>query len=127
MKLKNSLVLLPLAALLSVEAISQSNNFPVTYKTIKVDWLDIFYCEPVVPSKPTILLYHVFPSSSHMYRDLINDLSFGYHLIAPDFPGFGESSQPSTSAYNYTFDQLSKTIDQFIDQLKIKKLSLYVQ
>lgn len=127
MKLKNALVLLSLATSLSLEAASQTNAYPVTYKTIKVDGQDIFYREAGDPSKPTILLLHGFPSSSHMYRNLIDDLAFGYHLIAPDFPGFGESSQPATTAYNYTFDQLSKTIDQFIDQLQIKKLSLYVQ
>jgi pimeloyl-ACP methyl ester carboxylesterase len=127
MKLKNALVLLFMTALLSFQAASQTNAYPVTYKTIKVDGLNIFYREAGDPSKPTILLLHGFPSSSHMYRNLINDLSFGYHLIAPDFPGFGESSQPATTAYNYSFDQLSKTIDQFIDQLQIKKLSLYVQ
>ena len=89
--------------------------------------MTIFYREAGDPSKPTILLLHGFPSSSHMYRDLINDLSFGYHLIAPDYPGFGESSHPSVTVYKYTFEQLSTTIEHFIDQLQIKKLSLYMQ
>jgi pimeloyl-ACP methyl ester carboxylesterase len=120
-------IYLLLIAFIPLAAFSQAKQFPVSFKTMKVDGLDIFYREAGDPSKPTILLLHGFPSSSHMYRDLINDLSFAYHLIAPDYPGFGESSHPSTSEYSYTFDQLSKTIDHFIDQLNIKKLSLYVQ
>ena len=99
----------------------------LNFKTVKVDGLDIFYREAGDKNKPTILLLHGFPSSSHMYRDLINDLSADYHLIAPDYPGFGQSSSPSPSAYNYSFDNLALTINNFIDALELKKLSLYVQ
>ena len=99
----------------------------LNFKTVKVDGLDIFFREAGDKNKPTILLLHGFPSSSHMYRDLINDLSADYHLIAPDYPGFGQSSSPSPSAYNYSFDNLSLTINYFIDALELKKLSLYVQ
>lgn len=99
----------------------------LNFKMVKVDGLDIFYREAGDKNKPTILLLHGFPSSSHMYRDLINDLSSDYHLIAPDYPGFGQSSSPSPSAYHYTFDNLALTINHFIDALKIKKFSLYVQ
>src|SRR5688572_4285604 len=97
------------------------------FKTVKVGGLDIFFREAGDKNKPTILLLHGFPSSSHMYRDLINDLSSDYHLIAPDYPGFGQSSSPSPSAYHYSFDNLALTINHFIDALKIKKFSLYVQ
>jgi pimeloyl-ACP methyl ester carboxylesterase len=99
----------------------------VHFETLKVDGLDIFYREAGDKNKPTILLLHGFPSSSHMYRDLINDLSSDYHLIAPDYPGFGQSSAPNTTAYNYTFDNLALTISHFIDALGIKKFSMYVQ
>ena len=99
----------------------------LNFKTIKVDGLDIFYREAGDKNKPAILLLHGFPSSSHMYRDLINDLSADYHLIAPDYPGFGQSSSPSPSAYNYSFDNLALTINHFIDALELKKFSLYVQ
>jgi pimeloyl-ACP methyl ester carboxylesterase len=99
----------------------------LSFKTVKVDGLDIFYREAGDKNKPTILLLHGFPSSSHMYRDLINDLSADYHLIAPDYPGFGQSSSPSISAYNYRFDNLALTINQFIDALELKNFSLYVQ
>jgi pimeloyl-ACP methyl ester carboxylesterase len=98
----------------------------LNFKTVKVDGLDIFYREAGDKKNPTILLLHGFPSSSHMYRDLINDLSADYHLIAPDYPGFGQSNSPSTSLYNYTFDNLSLTINHFIDMLELKKFSLYV-
>ena len=97
------------------------------FKTAKIDGLEIFYREAGVKNKPTILLLHGFPSSSHMYRDLINDLSAEFHLIAPDYPGFGQSSSPSTSVYNYSFDSLALTINHFIDALELKKISLYVQ
>ena len=98
----------------------------LNFKTAKVEELDIFYREAGDENKPTILLLHGFPSSSHMFRDLINDLSADYHLIAPDYPGFGQSSSPSPSAYHYSFDNLASTINHFIDALGLRKLSLYV-
>jgi len=97
------------------------------FRTVKVDGLDIFYREAGDKNKPKILLLHGFPSSSHMYRDLINDLSADFHLIAPDYPGFGQSSAPSPLVYNYSFDNLTLTINQFIDALELRKFSLYVQ
>ena len=96
------------------------------FKTVKVKGVDIFYREAGDKSKPTILFLHGFPSSSHMYRDLINDLSADYHLIAPDYPGFGQSGSPSPAVYHYSFDNLASTINHFIDQLELKKFSLYV-
>jgi pimeloyl-ACP methyl ester carboxylesterase len=95
------------------------------FKTVKIDGLDIFYREAGDKNNPTILLLHGFPSSSHMYRDLINDLSEDYHLIAPDYPGFGQSSSPSSSAYEYSFDNLTLTVNHFIDSLKLDKIILY--
>ena len=97
------------------------------FKTVKVDGLNIFYREAGNRKNPTILLLHGFPSSSHMYRDLINDLSEDFHLVAPDYPGFGQSSAPSLSAYDYSFDNLAQTINRFIDVLDLKNFSLYVQ
>ncbi len=76
--------------------------------------------------KPTIVLLHGFPSSSHMFRDLINDLSADYHLIAPDYPGFGQSSSPAIADYNYSFDNLALTMEHFIDSLGLRKFSLYL-
>ena len=99
----------------------------VQYKTIMIGGLDIFYREAGDPSKPTILLLHGFPSSSHMYRDLLRDLAPTYHVIAPDYPGFGLSSCPGEDQYEYTFDNLATTMEQFINALKLTELILYVQ
>lgn len=99
----------------------------VFFRSIKVDGLAIFYREAGTPGKPVILLLHGFPSSSRMYNDLMRDLADSYHLIAPDYPGFGQSSAPVTTAYTYTFDNLTTTISHFIDQLGLKKFSLYLQ
>ena len=98
----------------------------IRYKTIRVDGLDVFYREAGNKKNPAILLLHGFPSSSHMFRDLINDLSDFYFLIAPDYPGFGQSSAPSPSEYHYSFDNLATTINHFIDALDLRKFSLYV-
>ncbi|MEN2398692.1 alpha/beta hydrolase [Flavobacterium sp. MC2016-06] len=99
----------------------------VEYKTILVDSLKIFYREAGEATKPTIILLHGFPSSSHMYRNLIDELAHNYHVIAPDYPGFGQSSAPTPQEYQYTFDNLSITIEHFIDKLKIMKTSFYIQ
>jgi len=98
----------------------------LSFKTVKIDGLDIFYREAGDKNKPTILLLHGFPSSSHMFRYLIDDLSADYHLIAPDYPGFGQSSSPSVSTYNYSFDNLAQTINRFIDALGLEEFTLYV-
>ncbi len=103
------------------------SNRRVLYKTIKIDGQDIFYREAGDKNKPAILLLHGFPSSSHMYRDLINHLSDSYHLIAPDYPGFGQSSMPSAKDFAYTFDNLALVVTHFIDAIGLKKFSLYVQ
>jgi len=99
----------------------------IQYKSVTVDDVNIFYREAGDPSKPLIVLLHGFPSSSHMYRDLMNDLKNDFHLLAPDYPGFGNSDMPSLNAYNYTFDQLSITIEKWIDALQLKPFALYIQ
>ena len=96
-------------------------------KIIKINGLSIFYREAGQENKEKILLLHGFPSSSHMYKDLIEELSDTYHLIAPDFPGFGLSSAPSTSDFEYTFDNVSSIVEQFIDTLKLDSFYLFVQ
>ncbi len=103
------------------------NNKTVTFKTVKIDGLDIFYREAGDKTKPTILLLHGFPSSSHMFRDLINDLSDSFHLVAPDYPDFGQSSAPSAKDYQYSFANLTAVLEDFIEALELKTLSLYVQ
>ena len=99
----------------------------VTYHTVNIDGLDIFYREAGDPSKPTILLLHGFPASSHMFRNLIPALADRFHLVAPDYPGFGQSSAPSVNEFNYTFDNLAGVIDKFTNTIGLKTYSLYVQ
>ncbi len=99
----------------------------VSYKTVRIDGLDIFYREAGDRSKPTILLLHGFPTSSFMFRNLIPALADRYHIVAPDYPGFGSSSIPDMKDFNYTFDNLANAIDKFTVALSLKKYSLYVQ
>lgn len=96
------------------------------YKTLMIDGLDIFYREAGSPDDTTILLLHGFPTSSHMFRNLIQMLSDRFHLVAPDYPGFGSSSMPRVDEFEYTFDRLSQIIEKFTDKLGLKKYSLYV-
>src|SRR5687767_8884470 len=95
------------------------NNLPskslhTQYRKTKIEEIEIFYREAGDPKKPTILLLHGFPSSSHMYRDLIELLAPHYHLIAPDYPGFGLSSKPSPEIFTYSFDHIAVILEKFI-------------
>jgi pimeloyl-ACP methyl ester carboxylesterase len=99
----------------------------VAYRTVTVNGIDLFYREAGPANGPTVLLLHGWPASSHMFRDLIPKLADRFHVIAPDYPGFGFTSQPSTSEFTYTFDNIANLIDAFIDTLGITKLSMYVQ
>jgi pimeloyl-ACP methyl ester carboxylesterase len=99
----------------------------VHYRTVRVVGIDIFYREAGPVQAPTILLLHGFPTSSHMFRDLIPLLSDRYHLVAPDYPGFGNSSTPGVREFDYAFDHLADVIQEFTDALKLTKYSLYAQ
>lgn len=96
------------------------------YRTINVQNLDIFYREAGSRSNPTIVLLHGFPTSSHMFRNLIPALSDQFHLLAPDYPGFGNSAMPDVKAFDYTFDRLAETMAAFLAKLKVERYSLYV-
>jgi len=96
------------------------------HKTVKVDGLNIFYRESGNKDRPTILLLHGFPTSSHMFRNLMVDLSDRYHLLAPDYPGFGNSDQPLMKDFDYTFDNLAKVVEGFLDAVGVKKFSVYL-
>jgi len=99
----------------------------ITYHTVKVDGLNLFYREAGEPSRPTIVLLHGFPSSSHMYRDLIPKLAVKYHVIATDYPGFGYSDQPAATDFAYTFDHLAAVTDDLLNLLNLDKYSIYIQ
>jgi pimeloyl-ACP methyl ester carboxylesterase len=96
------------------------------YNTIKVDGLNIFYREAGPKDAPVVLLLHGYPTSSHMYRNLIPILSKKYRVIAPDLPGFGFSDAPDHLQFAYTFDNLAKSMQGFIDQLGLKRFAIYV-
>src|SRR5213594_2792806 len=98
----------------------------VTYHTTQVDGVKLFYREAGPKDAPTVVLLHGFPSSSHMFRELIPRLSDKYHVVAPDYPGFGYSDAPSPDQYVYTFDHLTDTVDHFLDQKGITKYSIYI-
>lgn len=97
-----------------------------TYRTVSIDGLDIFYREAGSRSNPTILLLHGFPTSSHMFRNLIPALADRFHLVAPDYPGYGNSSMPTVNEFDYTFDHLAEIMEKFIAAIDLKKYSLYV-
>ncbi|NET74463.1 MAG: alpha/beta hydrolase, partial [Sphaerospermopsis sp. SIO1G2] len=88
--------------------------------------LEIFYREAGDKNNPTILLLHGFPTSSHMFRNLIPTLADKFHLIAPDYPGFGASSMPKVDEFEYSFDNLSDIIEKLVNQLNLQKYFLYL-
>ncbi|WP_411347604.1 alpha/beta fold hydrolase [Paenibacillus sp. WLX2291] len=98
----------------------------VQHKIAVVQGLNLFYREAGNRNNPTILLLHGFPSSSHMYRNLILQLEDDYHIIAPDYPGFGNSDQPSMTEFDYTFEGIAELVNAFVEQLNLKQYSLYV-
>ena len=105
----------PSAALAQREkaSIPPSDTDPsrVLHKTIEIDGLDIFYREAGPKDAPNVLLLHGFPTSSHMFRNLIPALSDKYHVLAPDYPGYGNSSMPGLAEFDYTFDRMAQLIE----------------
>lgn len=99
----------------------------ITYNTVKIDGLDIFYREAGNKTKPTILLLHGFPTSSFMFRNLIPRLADKFHVVAPDYPGYGQSSMPKVNEFDYTFENLTNIVEKFTNAVGLTKYSLYVQ
>lgn len=100
---------------------------PTFYRTLTVDGCSIFYREAGPSSAPTLLLLHGLPSSSRMFQSLMDRLSDRYHLVAPDYPGFGHSDWPPLAQYSYTFDHLAQTMNKFSQALRLNRYSLYMQ
>ena len=96
------------------------------FKTVDVDGTEIFYREAGDVARPTLLLLHGFPTSSHMFRDLIPELADRYHIVAPDLPGFGQSAMAPRDQYAYTFDNIANTIDRFTEVLGLAKFAIYI-
>jgi pimeloyl-ACP methyl ester carboxylesterase len=99
----------------------------VFYRTVKVDGLSIFYRESGPKDAPAILLLHGLPSSSRMYEPLLSRLADCYHLIAPDYPGFGHSDWPDRAQFSYTFDRLAEIVNHFTEAIELPRYTLYMQ
>ncbi|MDX2148354.1 MAG: alpha/beta hydrolase [Planctomycetota bacterium] len=112
-------------------SVSHVDRPVVHHRVVRVDGLDIFYRESAPanldPSKPTILLLHGFPTSSHMFRNLIPALADQYRVVAPDYPGYGNSSMPSVDEFEYSFDNLAKVVDGFTRAVGVTNFVMYVQ
>lgn len=102
------------------------NAFDTRYRTATIEGLEVFYREAGDPANPTLLLLHGFPSSSHMFRNLISSLSDQYHLVAPDHIGFGRSAMPSVTEFTYSFDNLTAVTEKLIEHLGLDRFALYI-
>jgi pimeloyl-ACP methyl ester carboxylesterase len=102
-------------------------SHPASFRTIDVDRLSIFYRESGPKNAPTILLLHGLPSSSRMFQALLTRLADNYHLIAPDYPGFGHSDWPDPKQFDYTFDHIAHVMDDFTQALGLSRYTLYMQ
>lgn len=100
-------------------------NGTVLSKTVNINGVDVFYREAGPVNAPTVLLLHGFPSSSHMFRNLIPELAVRYHVIAPDYPGFGHTVAPEN--FSYTFAKVTDLIEDFTQKIGAKRYSLFVQ
>ena len=107
-------------------AFAGNTTFGVAFQSEEIDGMTIAYREAGNPENPTVLLLHGFPTSSHMFRNLIPALADKYHLVAPDYPGYGYSSMPSRSEFEYSFDNLANVVEKFINQVGLKSYSLYL-
>jgi len=107
-------------------ATSAKKEFAIHYKTTHTKDLDIFYRDAGPQGAPAILLLHGFPTSSNMFRNLIPRLASSFRVIAPDYPGFGQSSMPDHKTYTYTFKNYAEIVDKLVEQLGVSKYSMYV-
>jgi pimeloyl-ACP methyl ester carboxylesterase len=98
----------------------------ISYRTIEVDGLKVFYRESRKVDGPKLLLLHGFPTSSHMFRNLIPLLGDGFHIVAPDLPGFGRTDMPPRDKFAYTFDNLARVIDRFTEVIGFDRFAVYI-
>src|SRR3569833_2013174 len=105
---------------------TEESNMSIHYRFQDVDGFKIFYREAGTRGAPKLLLLHGFPTSSHMFRDLIPLLADRFHIVAPDLPGFGQSDMPPRDQFNYTFDSIAAVIDRFTEVIGFDKYAVYV-
>ena len=118
--------LVALAAMLTAGAQTKTNETKMTYHKVQVEDCNVFYREAGAKDTPTILLLHGFPSSSHMFRELMPELADEFHLIAPDFPSFGQTESPDREHFTYSFDHLARIVDKFTEQIGLTRFAMYV-
>src|SRR5882672_6995734 len=109
------------------ESSDSARGIQVVHRTVKVGDLDIFYREAGSKDAPTVLLLHGFPTSSHMFRNLIPALADRYHVVAPDYPGFGYSDFPDRQQFRYGFASYAEIIDKFTQAIGLRRYALYIQ
>src|SRR6266404_7219300 len=97
-----------------------------SYRKVNIDGLNVFYREAGRTDAPALLLLHGFPTSSHMFRDLIPLLADRLRLVAPDLPGFGQSDMPDRGRFSYTFDNVARVIDRFTEVVELGRFAIYV-
>ena len=122
MKKLNTLLILGIMIMTTMA----KNQYDVTYHTQRVGSVNVFYRSAGNPAKPAILLLHGFPSASHQFRELIPKLMNDFYVVAPDYPGFGQSSMPNREEFAYTFDHLAHVVDAFTDSIGLKKFAMFV-
>jgi pimeloyl-ACP methyl ester carboxylesterase len=114
-------------AMSTAAAPAQSTSSTTTYHTVDIDGVKVFYREAGPAGAPTLLLLHGYPSSSRMFDTLIPLLAERYHIVAPDYPGFGQSDAPAPAGFAYTFDHLADVVTRLTDTLGLKSYALYIQ
>jgi pimeloyl-ACP methyl ester carboxylesterase len=122
-----SVMLASLQLLAQVQGKERQVEYPTFYRTTQIDGLSIFYREAGPKDAPTLLLLHGFPSSSRMFEPLFARLSNPYHLVAPDYPGFGHSDWPDPKQFAYTFDHSAEIVNHFAEALGLSRYTLYMQ
>ena len=128
---KEQIALMVSVMLASFQLLAQEKEchlqYPTLSRTIQIDGLSIFYREAGPKDAPTLLLLHGLPSSSRMFEPLFARLSDRYHLVAPDYPGFGHSDWPDPKKFAYTFDHYAEIMNHFTEALGLKHYALYMQ
>jgi pimeloyl-ACP methyl ester carboxylesterase len=121
-----SVMLMIVTGGLAGATLAANPTYDVSYKTIEIDDVEIFYREAGNPQNPTIVLLHGFPTSSHMFRNLIPALASDYHVVAPDYPGYGFSAMPSVDEFEYSFDNVAGLMEHFLEAVDVERYSLYL-
>lgn len=124
--MKRKIITLLFGLVLSIPPLVAQSFSRTTYHTTKIDGVEIFYREAGNKNAPALVLLHGYPTSSFQYRNLMENLGDKYHLIAPDYPGYGRSEQPPMDSFAYTFENIANIMDKFINEMKLSQYSLYL-